>query len=143
MAVQNVSISLQAVHRDGGNVSREEFIHPLDIKSTDKIVQIFSDRGKWASGLVVFFQGDISEFAASLEPRESFAEQIKSTLDYIALWLDERPPGAIESLIRNGLELSLFIPLWIDQDQMELSLPPCLLLACGRLAIKIEMITND
>jgi hypothetical protein len=143
MAVENISISLQAFHKDGRNVSREEFILPLDIKSTDKIVQIFSDRGEWASGLVHFFHANISEFAASVEPHESFAAQIKSTLDYIALWLDERPPGAIQSLIENGLELSLFIDLWIDRDQMEFSLPPCLLLACGRLAIKIEMITND
>jgi hypothetical protein len=143
MSVQKVSISLQAYHTDGGNVTQEEFITPLAIIGTDKIVRILSDRGKWLSGLVVFLNTNISEFSLSPEPDEPFANHITSTLEYVAQWLGERPPEAIQILKRNGLELALFIDLWIDQDQMEFSLPPSLLLACGRLGIKIELITND
>ena len=41
------------------------------------------------------------------------------------------------------MHLDVFADLWIDQEQMELSLPHSLMRVCGELGLKLEVITND
>jgi hypothetical protein len=43
----------------------------------------------------------------------------------------------------KGLSLRLFVEIRMDQDQMELELPPELLTACGRHGLGIYVISND
>lgn len=64
-------------------------------------------------------------------------------LEMVARFLDRRTPQKIQRLTSQGMSLRVLIEIRIDQDQMELSLPPALLSACGRHAIEILIISND
>lgn len=58
-------------------------------------------------------------------------------------FLDRRSSEVTAGLRAAGLSLRLFIDVRMDQDQMELELPPELLAACGRHGIGIYVISND
>lgn len=46
-------------------------------------------------------------------------------------------------LMHKGLSINVFVDLWIDQDQLDLSFPPEFLFACGKAGLGIEIISND
>jgi hypothetical protein len=42
-----------------------------------------------------------------------------------------------------GLTLQLFVDVRMDQDQMELEIPPEFVAACGRHGLGVYLISND
>jgi len=77
------------------------------------------------------------------EPSEIFAETVRQGLERAARWIATRPEGAFDRCRNSGMNLDIFIGGWIDQDQMDLSLPPAFLHACGTAGLEISIITND
>src|SRR5262245_27492510 len=142
MAVQGISVSLRGHYPDGRNVSSTEFLAPLQLSQSEKIVEAVADRGKWKSALVVLSRRRVADYKDMAEPHEALAAAIQSDFEHAARWLEAHGAG-IEGVRRDGLEVDLFLDLWIDDDQLELSYPSSLLLTCGRLGLKIEMVTND
>ena len=142
MAVQSVRMSLRGYYADGRKVTSDVFVAPLNLTEGDRITEIVCDRGAWHSALLVFSQRRISQYGAESEPHEALASQIRTDLEYLAEWLQRHEPE-LSRLKATGLKLDVFFDLWIDQDQLELAIPPALLLICGRLGLSIEMITND
>ncbi len=142
MAVQGISVSLRGHYADGRNVTAAEFLTPLQLSPSEKIVEAVADRGKWKSALVVLSRRRIADYKDVPEPHEALAAAIRSDFEQAAGWLDAHHAG-IGMMRREGLEVDLFLDLWIDEDQLELSCPSSLLLTCGRLGLTIEMITND
>jgi hypothetical protein len=49
--------------------------------------------------------------------------RLRDVLDAITDFLCRRPIEVFESFRGRGLEVEMFIDLWMDQDQMELTLP--------------------
>lgn len=142
MSLQSITISLRAYYSDGRNVTSERFISPLDIGASDA-VEVLSDRGMWASALVVFVRMHLSDYSASAEPYEVFAAALSGKLKDITGWLDRQSPDAFQQMRSGDLVTDLFLDAWIDGDQLDLTLPTSLLVACGRLGLSIGMITND
>ncbi len=58
-------------------------------------------------------------------------------------FLDRRSPETTATMRLAGLSLRLFVEVRMDQDQMELELPPDLLAACGRHGLAVYIISND
>ena len=142
MSLQAATVSLRGFYRDGRNVSPGVFLVPLDLSPSDSIVETTCDRGPWQSALVVFSRRRIGDFRSASEPHEAFAAALASDLLNLETWLEAhgRQVAAVKA---SGVEMDVFLDLWIEQDQLEICLPPPLLLACGQLDLKIEMITND
>jgi hypothetical protein len=143
MAIQGVNVSLRAYHREWGKVGSGDFIRSLQITDSDLIVEAQSDVGSSKMAVVALVETQISDYSASPEPYEAFAEAIKSKLGHVATWLDKRPLEGFDRARQEGLTVDLLVELWINDDQMELSFPSSFLAACGRLGLNIEMITND
>ena len=61
----------------------------------------------------------------------------------VASFLDRRPPEVTAALRGAGLKLQLFIDVHMDQNQMELEIPPELMAACARHSLGIHLISND
>ena len=141
MALQNIEISLRAHRKDGQNVSAAEFIEPL--RGIEAAIEAVSDRGRWQSGLVVLARLGLSEFSTEEEPSEAFYSRLTADLERAASWLQQQSVDVFDAFKKAGLTVDLFLDLWIDADQMDLSIPSLLVRAGGRLDLSIQMITND
>ncbi|HEX4614130.1 MAG TPA: hypothetical protein VH092_38460, partial [Urbifossiella sp.] len=60
-----------------------------------------------------------------------------------AVVLDRRSPGVTAAMRTAGLTLQLFVDVRMDQDQMELEIPPEFVAACGRHGLGVYLISND
>lgn len=141
MALRDIQVSLLAHKEDGQGVSAAEFIEPL--RGIEMVVETTSDRGLWQSALVVLVRLRVSDFLEEEEPAEVFFARLTADLERTASWLEQQSIDIFETFRRNGLTVVLFLNLWIDSDQMELSLPASLMRAASHLGLSIEMITND
>ncbi len=143
MAVGSVQICLTGSFRDDRGVTTERFLTPLNIQPDEEVESSRADGGKWQSGVVYFPVTRLRDFATAEEPSEAFFAQLKQRLLAIARFLDNRPPAVTVALRSSGMELRLIIDVWMDQDQMELELPPELLAACSRHGLPVYIISND
>jgi hypothetical protein len=49
-------------------------------------------------------------------------------------------PLTLHHSLLNHVEATIY--LWVDQDQIELTLPPCLLAELGRLQLALELMSE-
>ena len=70
-------------------------------------------------------------------------ERLREVLDAITEFLSRRPVEVFEGFGGRGLEVEMFIDGWMDQDQMELTLPPPFLAACASRGVGIKVMSND
>ena len=125
--------------------SREvsEASDPAKMGDAESSVAVLAGRGRWASALIVFADLKAADYSGSAEPWEDFSAAVLAKLDGVAIWLDRQPPASFQQMRRGGLTVDLFLALWIDDNQVDLSLPASLLLSCGRLGLDIVMVSND
>jgi hypothetical protein len=148
MSVGSVLIGLQASRKDGRGVTSREFLAPLEIRPGE-VEATRADGGEWASGMVYFSVVRYSDFdhvdksADAGAQSEVFFAGIVNAFRGAARFLDQRSPTVTASMRAAGLSLQLFIEVRMDQDQMELELPPELMAACGRHELKAYLISND
>jgi hypothetical protein len=86
---------------------------------------------------------DVDDSTDPGAPHEAFFAATVDAFRATARALERRPPAVLAAMRERGLSLRLFVELRMDQDQMELSLPPELLLACGQHDLEIHIISND
>jgi hypothetical protein len=148
LAVGSILIALQAWCKDGRGVTRGEFLDPLSIRPGE-VEAVKADRGRSAAALVYFAvvrysafdHVDTSEDAGAQS--EAFFAGVVDAFRRAARFLDQRPPSVTAAMRAAGLSLRLFVDVRMDQDQMELELPPELLAACGRHGLGVYVISND
>jgi hypothetical protein len=147
MSVGSVLIGLQASGRADG-VTSDEFMAPLDIQPGE-VEATRADGGPWASGMVYFAVVRYSDFSHIDTSADAGAQTIAfmagvaEAFRAAGRFLDRRPPTVTMAMRAAGLLLQLFVEVRMDQDQMELELPPELLAACGRHGLGVYVISND
>lgn len=148
MSIHSVSIGLQASRADARGVSSAEFLVPLAVEH-DEVEATHADGGAWAAGMVFFAVVTYGEFAHVDRSADAgaqsitFEEGVANAFRAAGRFLDRRAPAITTGMRATGLKLRLFVDVRMDQDQMELELPPELLGACGRHGIGIYVISND
>jgi hypothetical protein len=148
MAVGSVLIGLQASRRDGRGVTSGEFLAPLNIQPGE-IEGTCADGGAWSSAMVTFAIVRFSDFTHvdtttdAGAQAEAFFAGIVEAFRAVSRFLDRRTPQVTVGLRMTGLSLRLFVEIRMNQDQMELQLPPELLAACGRHGLGAYIISND
>ena len=148
MSVGSVLIALQASRSDGQGVTDAEFLEPLAIRSGE-VAATRADGGPWMSGLVYFAVVRLSDFndvdttTDAGAQSDAFFSAVVEAFRTAARFLDERSPAVTGAMRSSGLSLRLFVDVRMDQDQMELELPPELLAACGRHGMGVFIISND
>lgn len=142
MAVLQANIFVRIYKHGASFVSRDEIETTFNLEELEKVAQIHYGNSPYQSTLIEFLNLDLSNFDSEFEPSEKFFEQISIAQQNLVNWLNKQSLEPIAKLkTNNGIDI--FIELWIDQDQMEWKLPSSLLLACGRLNLDIEFISND
>jgi hypothetical protein len=148
MSVGSVLIGLQASRKDGRGVATAEFLAPLCIQP-DEVEATRADGGAWASAMVylavvrysAFAHVDTSADAGAQS--EAFFAGVVAGFRAAGQFLDRRRPEVSARMRAAGLSLQLFVDVRMDQDQMELELPPELMAACGRHGLSMYVISND
>ncbi|MCL4806864.1 MAG: hypothetical protein KJ062_03570 [Thermoanaerobaculia bacterium] len=146
MAIKYAWVGLRATPQGGSGVTSLGFLDLLGAAvGVDGVVAVTADRGVGYSALISFFEGREEDFPGvdDLSPAAALEDAIGIALASAARWLSARPADLFERLAGSGLNVDLFLDLWIDQDQLELRLPADLLLACGQRGLPISTITND
>ncbi|MCR9116607.1 MAG: hypothetical protein NXI22_06620 [bacterium] len=138
MGVQYLSVTLQVWRYSGGPPQPDEFLNQLVVGRDDTI-----KKQKKPSPRVNVTSIEIGEFTETEEPTEAFVAELENRLVAAAHWLDRQPDTLFRSLRDSGYFTILLFTGWIDCDQLDLDLPPALLSACGRLGLKVSIITND
>jgi hypothetical protein len=147
MSVGSVLIGLQASGRERG-VTATEFLDPLAIQPGEAEATS-ADAGPWASGMVYLAVVRYSAFAHvdksadAGAQSEAFHAGVVEAFRAAGRFLDGRAPGVTAAMRAAGLSLRLFVEVRMDQDQMELELPPEFLAACGRHGLGVYVISND
>ncbi len=147
MSVGSVLIGLQASGGAGG-VTAAAFLDPLSIQPGE-VEAVRADGGPWSSGMVYFAVVRYSDFAhvdTSADAgaqSEAFYAGVVQAFRKTGTFLDRRAPAITATMQAAGLSLRLFVEVRMNQDQMELELPPELLAACGRHSLGVYIISND
>ena len=148
MSVGSVLIGLQASRSDGQGVTTAEFLDPLLIQSGETEATR-AGGGAWASGMIYFAIVRYSGFAhidKSVDAgaqAEAFFAGVMEAFRAAGRFLDRRSPTVTAGMRSAGLSLCLFVEIRMNQNQMELELPPELLAACGRHSLGVYMLSND
>lgn len=143
MSILSVNLVLSASRSDGGQVTGESFLAPLGLSSDhSRGWQCVADRSPGMSGLVIFLERSINDITGP-EPYETLTLELETTFRDIAGWLTSLSPSVISGVNEEGIELSFIIEAWIDQDQIDIELPPCLMLALGSNGIPFYLISNE
>lgn len=141
MAIQTASVSLRAYFTDGRNVTGDLFLRGLTIDH-EAIVETVADRGPWQSALLVLARRQSVDYEGEDDPQERLEEVLRQDLERAGAWLANQGAG-IAALRSAGLDVDVFVDLWIDQDQVDWSFPASFLLACGQVGLAVRMVTND
>lgn len=134
--IRTISCSLVASRSDGKNVGKSEFVDLLDVEG----FATTSDRGAWASSTVELLTLRCSDFSGD-EPYEAFSSALSSGLETTAQWLSRNS----RALARRPTELKVMVLLeaTIDQDQIDLEIPPVLMSACGQCSASLQIVSNE
>jgi hypothetical protein len=138
LGVHNLSLTLQVWRYVGGPPLPDEFLNRLVLDPEDSVRKQRSPNPR-----VDLMSIEIGEFGETDEPTEAFVTELESRLTKIAHWLEKQRVEVFQSLREKGFFTNLLFTGWIDCDQIDLDLPPAFLVACGKLGLKISIITND
>jgi hypothetical protein len=140
MALETIRICLRAWAE--GEITGTNFFKMLGLTTDDGWQSVAGTEISQAA-LIYFVEEEIASYQDLPEPSESLSSNIEQQLLKAAEWLLSREPDVFECCRESGLRTDIFIGGWIDQNQIDLSLPATFLLACGRAGLSIEVVTND
>lgn len=138
MSLENLSVTLQVWSYAGRPPKSSEFLDRLIVDGKDGVRKCKSPRPR-----VDLLSIRAEDFSDEEEPSEAFVAGLESQLTRSAKWLHKQPVTLFNELRSAGYTTELLFSGWIDSDQLDLYLPPALLKACGRLGLRISIITND
>ena len=124
-------------------LGREDFIIPLGIALEPPIISIHESASIWQATLVYFLLIEKAEDGDGEEALDLFDESVAKSFADFAEWLSKRDPAIFDDLRRRGIIIDVLVGGWIDSCQFDLTLPPAILLECGRRGLEISIMTNE
>jgi hypothetical protein len=121
MAVNSVLIALQASASGRRGTRPEDFILPLAITPADGVASTRAVEG--GSSIVEFPPVRLRDFHRADEPSEAMFQRLDEVFLLAAQFLDRRPPQMFAAFRAAGIDVHLFVDVWMDQDQMEARVP--------------------
>lgn len=142
MAIQTIRITLRGARSYPGKVFSEDFVVPLRLDPLDCFPAIGAEAGIGETSVIDLYRSSVRDFHQE-DPDDAFASRLNEAFEMIAGWLARRPKVAFNRFSELGIQVTLLINLWINNDQMDLILPPCVLVVCGELGIGVVIISNE
>lgn len=145
MPLLGLDVALQCSHEDGQKVPKARFLDRLALgkKKGGPVASTKAGRYEWEASLVQFRALRPEQFADEDEPDEALQAATQELLAEVAAWLAMQPRGVFEALREDGLDVRLYVGVMLADGDLELSLPPALLAACGAAGVPIDVLSDD
>jgi hypothetical protein len=140
VGVNQVELWLAAYHPDGRGVPGDRLATSFGREVAPYQVSGEGDVG--TNARLDVFQLVLEDYQDAPEPSEVFFAAVASAFEDFARWLSQVPADAFAGLRREGIVVDAWIYLWIDQDQMELVLPPAFLTELARLQLPLQLMSE-
>jgi hypothetical protein len=139
-------MGLRFVEVDLGGWSREAtgdaFMRHVGIAS-DGAPRRTPARAKSQRARIILFAVEVRECAHAEEPTEEFVGRVRVGFEAATRVLAGCSSEGLARWRDVGGRADVFIRGWMDQDQIDLDLPPAFLAECARLDLPIRICTND
>jgi hypothetical protein len=139
--IQQLRLSLLAWNPDGKPLSGEQLASALSANVSRFVVG--GSGTKWESARISAFTILHEAYKAEDQPSEAFENAMLAGFIDFSTWLATLASNACDALRAHGMKLAVLIDFWMDQDQMDLELPPELLIQLGRLRLPLQLVSND
>lgn len=139
--ISQTVVSLRAWHPSGNPISGQEFVKALSTNASSFVV--VGSGLQWEAARIVGFELSLEAYKDIEEPYEAYAKSLHDSFIGFSEWLATLSAKSLELLRSRGMNLDVFIGLWIDQDQFDLELPAALMAETGRLRLPIKIVSND
>ncbi|HEY1016797.1 MAG TPA: hypothetical protein VGE07_29060 [Herpetosiphonaceae bacterium] len=144
MGVLSIQVTARAWRRGGQNLAKSEIKSIFTLAPPGGFAPtVRYPKKPWQAATIILLADEIHAHEAAEEPTEQFAAAIQAQLERAALWLAAQSAERIRAARDQGVDVDVFAGMWIDDDQLDLTLPPSLLLECGRLGLPITICSND
>ncbi|HWE94743.1 MAG TPA: hypothetical protein VG269_12330 [Tepidisphaeraceae bacterium] len=142
MAVKETTLFMQAHYPDGRPVDSDEFVNGLGVSIAP--YSRYGAAGQWSAVGLQIGTVQISSFEEfGTERYEEYEKAVQKSLLAFAGWLAAIPTKDMQRLMADGLNVRLLMTLQMDQDQMEVNIPPELSSQLGRLGMGFYMLSNE
>jgi hypothetical protein len=140
VGVNQAELWLAAYYPDGRGVSGEQFAPAFGREVAP--YEVSGDGEPGTNARLDAFQLALEDYQDEPEPSEAFFAAAASAFEEFAGWLAGVPADAFVGLRREGIVVDAWIYLWIDQDQLELALPPVFLAELARLQLPLQLMSE-
>ena len=137
--IERIEMSLAAHFPRGRALTDADFLQHLQVGARE--IDRTSAPGR--TNRVVLLKAAFRDFEGPIDAPDHFAAYVERGFADAATWLAEQPVAVFESFTARGLELNVFIDMWIDGNQMNLELPPAFLRECGLRGVRLHAYTNE
>jgi hypothetical protein len=140
VGVDQAELWLAAYHPDGRGVSGDQFAPAFGREVAP--YEVSGDGEVGTNARLDVFQLALEDYQDAAEPSEAFFAAVASAFEEFARWLSQVPSDAFAGLRGEGIVVDAWIYLWIDQDQLELVLPPAFLAELARLQLPLQLMSE-
>lgn len=142
MGNDSIAINLSCSHGNA-NIAKKDFVALFSFTPEDAIKDKHSNQGAWMASRIEFHPVLLGNFDEAEEPTEAYAAAVQERLLNVAAFLDRQEAAAFEQFRRARMHVYIHIGLYMNENQMQLSLPVAFLSSCTRLGLGLEIISND
>lgn len=136
----SINVSLRAMRKDGESIKREDYCKWLLMDKEKYPVEGFNKKFRAVVMDVCHFQHD--EFIGE-NKWDEFNRTFQESLIHFSKYLRELSLEKLNQFRSTGVELDLFVSIWIDTEQFDLAFPSAFLLEAGKLHLPLVICSND
>lgn len=138
--IVTVEVSLRGWRPQGQALHPKDLLHNLGFS---QLHLALSGSGEpWEAARVVLCQLAHKSLSAHEEPSEAYAKSIDAALLDVAGRLSALDHAKVQELCNQDCKLDLFIEAHIDQNQLDLTIPPELHAQLARLSLPLRILTD-
>lgn len=140
MAIKSVELLFRG-YSQTARINAQRFVEALGFADDPEVIQVIYDEGHQLGVRAVFARLSTEQFDVEY-PDDALENEFATLLERLGHWLHAKE-DRIGTMRRAGVEMDVFVDLWIDQDQVDLAFPAVLLRECGRQELTLKVVSND
>lgn len=135
-----ITVSLRGWYPTEESLPASDFIGKLGLPEGTEAI---GDGESWEAARIDLVELDAREFGDDEESSERFSARLEELLLAGARMLSQIDSHRVSSMKDDGLNLDVFVNLYLTQDQFDLRIPNSFLAEMARLGLFLEFISND
>jgi hypothetical protein len=139
--IRQLAASLSAWYQDGRGLPVTRLVELLGVPTIEHAVVGHGNPGQ--SARIILIELESATFHADSDPSEAFAASLGASFTSACHFLSSIPANATQRVREAGIQLDLFIEIWMDNNQLDLELPSTFMGELARLRLPLKILSND